>query len=224
MGGRCRIGRIAGIGAWVATTGILASAALAEEGDDPDRDELLYAESSPYLIGTGNFMVMTQKNEIERSAERRFSGMDASADADDSWGGSGRIGYRILPRLAAEAQIEFVRNVDVRVTTDSESEREQIELMTLTGNAKMFLLTGRIQPYAIAGLGWGRSRTDPAGGGSDERDDGFVARFGAGVDLYGNRNVALCLEATYVYPATGGIKDLDQVSLGAGLMLRFHGD
>ena len=220
MARRSRIGRIA----QAAAVTTAAAAGLATAASAQDDDELWYAESGLYLTGAANYMVVTQKEDIEDDVEDSLGGMGVSADAHDSWGMNFRLGYRIVPRVAVETQFEWVQQIEVDARVDGEKEQEQIALMALTGNAKAFLLTGRIQPYAVAGAGWGRTRGDPAGGGTHERDDGLLSRFGAGVDLYGNRDIALNLETSYLYAGTGQIKNLDYVTVSAGLMLRFYSD
>ena len=67
------------------------------------------------------------------------------------------------------------------------------------------------------------STLDPDGPGTKDRDDGFLVRFGVGADLYANADVALTLEASYVLPPGGNIDDMNYVSIGAGLTLRFYG-
>jgi hypothetical protein len=99
--------------------------------------------------------------------------------------------------------------------------KTEIGMFALTGNVKGFLSgTGRFQPYVIGGAGWARARTNVPGPGANERDDGFVYRFGAGFDLYGKPDIGINVEASYAI-TEGGVEDLDYVSIGAGLVLRF---
>jgi len=186
-------------------------------------DELLYAQRGIYLGAGGNFMLMTRKSDIAGDVEKSLGDTPGlQSDVDDSFGMNARLGYRLNPKLAVETQFEWASNIEVDSRLNGVASTEKIALMVLTGNAKYFLLTGRIQPYLVAGAGWGRSRVKPATGGSREREDGWAARGGAGVNLYGNRDVAFNLETTYVYPAGGQIKNLDNFSFTAGLTLFFY--
>ena len=215
--------RIDGLAGMVMVACLLAAPAHAE---DEDEDELVFAQSGLYLSAAANFMIPTKKSDIEDEAEKSLGGgANISADADNAWGANGRIGYRLNPQLAVELQAEFVSNIEVDMKVSGvETSTEDIGFFALTTNAKYFLLTGRIQPYVVAGLGWGRSRVKPANGGSTERNDGWVARGGVGVALYGTRDVALTLETSYVHPASGRIEDLDYLSFNAGFTLFFYGE
>lgn len=189
-------------------------------------DELPYAQRGLYLSAAANYMVPTKSSDIRDDVERRFVlgvGDVISSDVDNAWGMNGRLGYRLNPRIAVETQVEFVSSIEVDVQLNGGQSKEEIGFLAWTANGKYFLLTGRVQPYVVAGAGWGRARVKPATGGSTERASGWVARGGAGVNLYGSRDVALTLEASYVHPASGAIEDRDYVSLNAGLMLLFYG-
>jgi opacity protein-like surface antigen len=206
-----------GLAAVAAIAGLLAASGRAAG------DELPYAERGIYLNLGANFMVPTRTSDIEDEVKNSLGGgPGVSANVDDSWGMNARLGYRLNPRLALEGQFEWLANFEVDAQVNGVERKQEIALMTLSANAKYFLLTGRIQPYLVAGAGWGRSRVKPAIGGSNEREDGWVARGGAGVNLYGSRDVAFNIETTYVHPASGRIEDLDHFSFTAGLTLFFY--
>ena len=95
----------------------------------------------------------------------------------------------------------------------------------ITGNVKGHLLTGRWQPFLLAGVGLmtsGVELRDPMGFGyrQSDWDNAFVARFGGGIDLYTNENIVLTVGADYVLP-TGDLKDFDFISIGWGIQYRF---
>ena len=54
-----------------------------------------------------------------------------------------------------------------------------------------------------------------------EDDWDFVIRSGAGLDVYLTRNIAISLDATYVFAVSNALDDLDYVSFGLGLLYRF---
>lgn len=199
-----------------------------------ERDALEYAQSGVYLSGSATLALATQRSDMK---DRSQDGLDsvpgfesASSDLEDlNWGMNGRLGYRISPHWAAEAEFEWIRRfeIDTKVRFDDDSVQEKstdIRFVTATANGKYFLLTGRIQPYVVGGAGYGYATANLAGQSTKDRDDGFVLRAGAGVDLYANRDVALTLETAYVLPTSSGIEDLDYVAVQLGFMLRFYGD
>jgi opacity protein-like surface antigen len=213
---RSRTLRLAGIALLACAVAIQAQA---------EDDELLYAQRGVYLSAAANYMIPTRPDDISDEVEKSLGGGPlVSSDVDNSWGMNARLGYRLNPRMAVEGQFEWVANFEVDAQVAGVESKEEIALMALTANGKYFFLTGRIQPYAVAGLGWGRSRVKPAIGGSTNRENGWVARGGAGVNIYGSPDVAFTLETSYVHPASGNIEDLDYVSFNAGLMLLFYGE
>jgi opacity protein-like surface antigen len=203
--------------------GLVAIALLLAAPAQAADDDLLYAQRGLYLGAGANFQVPTRTGDIENEVIRSLGGTpNVSANVDDSWGMNARLGYRLNPRLALEGQFEWVANFEVDAQVSGVERKQEIALMVLTANGKYFLMTGRVQPYLVAGAGWGRSRVKPAIGGSAERNDGWVARGGVGVSLYGSRDVALTIETSYVHPASGRIEDLDHFSFTAGLTLFFY--
>ena len=56
---------------------------------------------------------------------------------------------------------------------------------------------------------------------SDLDDWDFLLRAGGGVDIYLTRNIAISLDATYAFPVSNDLNDLDYVSFGWGFLFRF---
>jgi hypothetical protein len=54
-----------------------------------------------------------------------------------------------------------------------------------------------------------------------EDDWAPAARFGAGLDVYVTRNIAINVDASYVRPMSTEFDDLDYLSVGWGLLYRF---
>lgn len=209
---------------------LMAAPAWAQEDSDgdgvPDWKEDLYKGTGLYLTAMANYAIPLSKSDLEDDAVRRLDnlyGPPSSADVDNAWGMNGRLGWRFHERVAVETQFDWLSTIEIDGQRASGvEEKTEIGLITLTGNAKGYLLTGRFQPYVVAGAGWSRARIDPEGG-SKQRDDGFAWRAGAGFDLYfGSRDIAFTVESSYVGP-TGDVEDLDYVAVSAGLMLRFYG-
>ena len=90
----------------------------------------------------------------------------------------------------------------------------------LTADVKGDLATGRIQPFLTTGVGFLNAKSDDPVTNFKKTDTGFAARFGGGVDFYLTEVVGLSLDTSYVVP-TGDVKNLDYVSVGAGVFLRF---
>ena len=146
-----------------------------------------------------------------------------SAETENSMGLAARLGYRLGPNLAIEGQFEWVDGFDITARAGS-----RFESWSLTGNLKGLLLTGRIQPFGVLGMGVMRTRFIDAGAGlpppfdvySNLTRSGFAMRFGGGVELYVTRNIVVSLDGSYVLP-TGSVQDLDYVAFGFSAQWRF---
>ena len=201
--------------ALVVAIGAVSPAWAADDGDQ-------YDKTGVYLTAMGLYAIPLEKGDLEDSANRAL-GAGSRSNIDNSLGASGRLGYRLHPRFAIETQFEFLSSIEVDAEdVDGNEKKSEINFFALTGNAKAFLLTGRFQPYLAAGAGWSRARFDPPGSGAKSRHDGFATRLGAGFDLYGSEDIALSTEVAYVLN-TGKLEDLDYLSIGVGLTLRFFG-
>lgn len=154
--------------------------------------------------------------------------LDRSAISDlteNSIGLTTRLGYRFTPNFAAEGQFEWVDGFDVGVAGVDVG---RLETWSLTANLKGLLMTGRIQPFGLIGLGVLRTRFVDAGAGlpppfdtlSNVTSSGFAMRFGGGIEFYATRNIVVSFDASYVLP-TGSVQDLDYGSFGFGAQWRF---
>jgi len=150
---------------------------------------------------------------------------------DDSAGVSGKLGYRVLPHLAAELRYEWLEGFDsngaIREFDDPDLDLEngdaEIDTHQATLAAKLFALTGRVQPYALLGAGVLVVNTELKASKFKkpyEVDVGFAARFGAGVDLYASEQVVIDIEASYLVP-TGEVSGEEYGTVGLGLQYRF---
>jgi opacity protein-like surface antigen len=101
-----------------------------------------------------------------------------------------------------------------------------IKFSTIAGtiNTKGYLLTGRVQPFVLVGVGAMSVRGDAKDFGrgvKTSQDDGhLVARFGGGIDFYVNRHWVVSGQADYVYSATN-LESTNYISVGFGAMYRW---
>ena len=146
-----------------------------------------------------------------------------SQQTENSMGLSTRLGYRFTPNIAFEGQFEWIDGFDI-----VKDPGHRLEVWSLTGNAKGSILTGRIQPFGVLGLGVVRTRFVDAGNGlpspfeplSNVDKASFAMRFGAGVEFYITRSIVVAFDASYVL-TMGSAQDLDYLSIGFGTQWRF---
>ena len=191
-----------------------------------------------------------------------------TASVGNSQGLNVRAGNRVLPNLAIELQLEYMsgfevdipnysqpgvvtpppflpggggRFVDEDVTylAASDTDKINVELLVLTVNLKVPILTGRIQPYGLLGGGvvfafrdnrFPRYAIAPGVTSSDPyrfeeyvnvRDAGTVFRIGGGVDTYLNEHIFMSLEGTWVAAQGEAVNDLRYASITVGVGYRF---
>lgn len=210
----------------VSICGVALACAVPVAADDHEEAEAAeaepvkvgdYEETGFYLVGTALYAIPLEKGDLE-DANNALLGT-ADTNVDDSWGASGRLGWRVNKNLGLEAEFDLLNNIELDAQTAGGFERKtEIRVYHVTGNAKGYLATGRFQPFVMAGAGWGRAEFDPEGANS-ERDDGFVGKIGGGMDIYGSRDVALTTEISYVFD---GVDNLDHLAIKAGFVLRFY--
>lgn len=151
----------------------------------------------------------------------KFTDLGLGSGVDDEVGAGFNVfaGYRVYKYIATEVEFEMLPEVDLKA--DGFGKFADIEIWTITGNVKALPLTGRIQPFALVGIGLLHGKLkDSVGLGLDESDTGFAARFGGGLDVYVTEHIAVWARSTYVLPA-GDVSDVDYVSFGGGLQYRF---
>lgn len=182
--------------ALLACLALASSTAARAQGD--------YARTGPYLGLAGSLGIYTEEDDLV-----------GSADIEEPLGLNARVGYRAHPHFAAEAEFEWLSEADVEV---GGSDVATIESWIFTANGKGYLLTGRVQPYGLVGLGGMVSEVD--GGGFSDTEGDFAARLGGGVDIYITPNILGNLGVTYVIP-TDDLDDFNFVSIGWGFGYRF---
>jgi opacity protein-like surface antigen len=184
---------------------LLPAPALAESAE-PD-----YSRRGVYVGGEAIVAV-----EMQYEGEfREATGIDGRVDA--AFGANGRIGYRLHPRIAVEAEFEWINGFDVKVEDDVKA--ADGEAWFASGNVKGYLLTDRrYQPFALIGLGYYRAESELSTASLSDGDLAF--RVGLGFDACISEHVAFAFDIQYVRPS-GNLKDLDYISIGVGLQYRF---
>jgi outer membrane protein W len=165
-----------------------------------------------------------------------YGGLPASvAKVSDSAGVSARLGYRAMSWIALEIQYEWLDTVNF--SNAVQGKFAEYNPQTVTANVKLFLPSGALQPYLLAGAGivfW-QLDTLALGSGavpaSHSSGNGFTGRAGLGLNFHLSDHLALNAEAVAVLNTTTldpTETQLDQTlgnlyyfSFGAGLSYRF---
>jgi outer membrane protein W len=198
----------------------------------------------PYIAAGGAFGVTTR---LEDSIELTYHvapntppilnpNAERSSRVKEGWGAFGQLGFRFHPRLAVQANAEWISTFEV-ATIDGQRERpevrqeiEEVSTWVATGDIRLFVLKGEVQPHLTVGVGaMGVSVNNE----SSEQNalgpvvttnlrDGadFAARFGAGVDFILSEYVYMTLQSSYILP-TGSVEDYDYVSIVFGFGIRY---
>jgi opacity protein-like surface antigen len=167
-----------------------------------------YARDGAYLGLAGSVGIYTE-------AEDDLEDFFGDADIDPAVGLNVRAGYRMHPHFALEGEFEWLSEADIEVGGQDVA---TVQSFTGTVNGKGYLLKGRVQPFALIGLGGMGVRVE--GGGGSDAEGGFAARFGGGVDIYITENFLAAIDASYMLP-TGNADGADFVSIGWGFGYRF---
>jgi opacity protein-like surface antigen len=151
---------------------------------------------------------------------------DTNARVDDSRGLYGRVGYRFHRRFAMDVRFDWLEEFDIT----GENASGSIQPLAITTNARIYILTNRIQPYLNIGLGASYVDTqgtthptsDPPSTPFEEKGWEGMLRLGVGTDIYVTPSIVLNLDAS----AAGVSGDHAGVNvgfgqLGAGLEFRF---
>jgi len=211
-------------GAAVLTTILCSSFALTAD-DEIDPDD--FARRG-FLVGlSGSYGIETFEKDAKKDLDRVL-GVATNLSVDNSFGVSGRGGYRCHERFSVEAQFEWLDGFDSDFTTAGAAPYGKIkyEPFVATTNVRGYLLTGQYQPFLLVGAGMMsgnahlRSESVGIGLSRNQSETGFTMRFGGGIDLYATKNIVVTLETDYVKPF-GNLDAFDYVSVGWGLQYRF---
>jgi hypothetical protein len=147
---------------------------------------------------------------------------DAGIEPGDSNALDARLGYRILPWLAGEVGFQYYDKFNLDLVGQDYA---KLDGWSVTGNAKGYLLQGRIQPYGLLGAGViqfnvnGKAPGVQFGGDDDVID--FVVRVGGGLDAYITEHLVFYFETGYMLPPID-LDDYSFITLTSGLQVRFH--
>jgi opacity protein-like surface antigen len=177
-----------------------------------------YSRNGIY-VGAG--ILGASYTEIEDELEDGLNalGYTVDIDMDPAFGFELYGGYRAHPNFAIEAEFEMVPEADIDLS--GLGTFAEVESWALTGNYKWFVLTGRIQPFVLVGIGVLHAKIeDTVGLGVSESESEFAARFGGGLDFYFTENIVGSAGVTYLL-GTGDLDETDYVSFGGGIQYRF---
>jgi len=195
---------------------------LASEGKAPT------FERPGWLVGlTGRYAWGNYRDEEQEDMQVALWPFVISMTEGNSGGVSGWAGYRCHRRFSTEVEVEWMNGFegDIDELVQGTVAEYSLSPIVVTSNAKGYLLTGRYQPYVLAGAGAMtvesivRDFRGPGGTRSD-RLTMFTMRFGAGVDVYATKNIVVNVDLDYVLPVAG-VKNLQYLTFGGGLQYRF---
>jgi opacity protein-like surface antigen len=181
------------------------------------------------LGGTTAFLTGTER-EVEAWLDQAG---DLSIQIGESLGINARAGYR-GNWAGGELRFEWMEGYDVdMINSLGDADDYEIDGWAVTLDGKLYPFDGvqdslpelakRFQPFLSGGIGYLTfSSTRPGQpAGADFREWDFALRAGGGVDVYLTKNVAISVDATYVYPVADDLDGLDYLSIGWGLLYRF---
>lgn len=184
--------------------------ASAEEAGASTREMPDYARRGAYIAASVGGVAWTGVSDEVRHALSRsgVEGITVNTDASASLGVRG--GYRFLPRLAGEVQLEWLSQASSNVTGNTEfpggmtfdgSEVYKFDGWSATANVKGYALTGQVQPYLMVGLGvLSIDARDRLGVGLPENETGLAGRIGGGIDYYFTEKIYAGFEISYMQP------------------------
>ena len=153
---------IGGVG--LMSIGCMAIALLTQDDEDDqesyDRRGFYVALSGSYV--RENFSDSAVVNLVDGELQDNLGnppGITFNLDELDSdvFGVTGRGGYRCHPNVSAELQFESLDDFEGTIAVPGiETFDLELESLVFTTNAKAHLLTGRYQPFVLAGVGFMR--------------------------------------------------------------------
>ena len=216
---------------------LAAAPALAQEDlQDP------YARTGVYIGATilgGSYL--SNEDELTNTVTAIVNDTTTrNIEADPALGFDIYVGYRINKFFAVEAEFEMLPATDLDFSEDIEESEAVVfpppprpaqtgtsgtlaELESITGsfNVKAFLPVGRLQPFALVGVGVADIEQQDAQDFSVwVSETEVIGRFGGGADLYVTENVVFHFSVDYVLPG-GSLDTFDYISYGAGIQYRF---
>jgi len=179
-----------------------------------------YARTGWHVGGLGVVAVPTWQDTLEAaSVPTTGVGLSASGGIDL------RGGYRLNARVALETGFEWIAAYRIE---QSGVQVSQANNWMYYADAKVFILTGRTQPFLLLGMGAyhldyvppGRSPSVPADASFITDATAFAPRIGGGLEFYFTEKIMLTSEINYVL-GTGKLHQRDRLGLSVGMFYRF---
>jgi hypothetical protein len=127
---------------------------------------------------------------------------------DTGWGYNLRGGLRLTDAFAVEVEAEHMAS-DYENRTGGDAETWAVTL-----GAKLFPIGGNFQPFALVAAGYGGAERP------SDHNDGFVARFGMGMDMLITDSIGIVAELDYLLGA-GSMSDWHQIPFSLGVIYNF---
>lgn len=168
-------------------------------------------------------------SDIEDDIEKMVP-FQVDLDADNSPGFDLRIGSRVHPYAAVEAQVQhfFGGDIDSKVSNLYGYVKNTVAEYSATAwtvNLKGYAMRPEeaFQPYGLIGIGIVNVDIDNKDGYNvfDEDTTETMMKFGAGFDVKATEQLFLFLEIDYLAPS-GDLKDFNMVPLAAGAGIQFR--
>ena len=183
--------------------GLLAPANAAAEAD--------HGRAGVYLGFAGTYA-------IDLAIQDALRDVGIPAEVDNTLGVHGWVGYRFLPYLAVEVEVEYLTGFEAEALG---FDLLEIDTLSFATNLKVPVTRGQLQPFALIGFGLLRAEFhDRLGTVGDFDDLGGSVRLGAGVDYFVKEHAYAKLDIVWV-KAVGDLEDLDHLRIGWGVGYRF---
>jgi opacity protein-like surface antigen len=172
-----------------------------------------------YVGGSAFWLGEQFGDDLNGELEEALDFDDADLSVSDSRGAAATIGVRMGSRFALELVGERYDDLDFDLTLGGVERSGELEVWTALLMGKLFLHTGRIQPYLTAGAGYvrGRAEVDDI----DEVGHAALGRAGLGLELYLNEHLVLGVGGAYSRGISDDLEDLAYFTVGGSVMLRF---
>lgn len=199
---------------WASLAGLLLAAFPISSQAEPND----YARSGPYFslglnLGTGNYSWLDRLDEeagaaaLGLLANPSLNATVATGYSATSFLGAGlSLGYRLTHHWSIDFGLDWSRSdlwADVVISTENRrlgtrSKVQGIETGLAMINARFYPLTGRLQPFALAGVG-AMMATPVDLAGEKRHVYGFSGQLGAGFDFYVTRRFAVTGTTRYAF-------------------------
>jgi opacity protein-like surface antigen len=203
---------------------------------DEDIEEEGYDRRGWYVGAGGTYARQSFEDEVGESFINAFDQPNspnlnkrASFDpAKDEIGVNFTAGFRCHPRMATEIEYERMLGYFEGPALRRQAfvnDRADTEVQLATFNSKGYLLTGRVQPFGLFGVGFMRTEFKQRNRSNGkrfyhEKEAVFTLRMGGGVDFYATEHVVLTVGADYIR-GFGALDGATMMMYSLGMQYRF---